>query len=129
MPPAVANPQRLIVLLAALVAFGPLSIDMYLPSLPLIASDLGAPESQIQLTLSVFLAGLCAGMLLYGPLSDRFGRRKLLLGGIALYMVASIGCILAAKAEQLVFWRVLQALGGAGASVLARTIVRDLFPL
>ncbi|HEY6611251.1 MAG TPA: Bcr/CflA family multidrug efflux MFS transporter [Pseudomonas sp.] len=129
MPPVVANPQRLIVLLAALVAFGPLSIDMYLPSLPLIAEDLGAPESQIQLTISVFLAGLCAGMLIYGPLSDRFGRRKLLLGGIALYMLASIGCTLAAKAEQLVFWRILQALGGAGASVLARTIVRDLFPL
>lgn len=129
MPPAVANPQRLIVLLAALVAFGPLSIDMYLPSLPLIAQDLGAPESQIQLTISVFLAGLCAGMLIYGPLSDRFGRRKLLLGGIALYLLASLGCTLAAKAEQLVFWRILQALGGAGASVLARTIVRDLFPL
>ncbi|MCQ4348611.1 Bcr/CflA family multidrug efflux MFS transporter [Pseudomonas stutzeri] len=129
MPPVVANPQRLIVLLAALVAFGPLSIDMYLPSLPLIAGDLGAPEAQIQLTISVFLAGLCAGMLLYGPLSDRFGRRKLLLGGIALYMLASVGCILAAKAEHLLFWRILQALGGAAASVLARTIVRDLFPL
>ncbi|WP_455229936.1 Bcr/CflA family multidrug efflux MFS transporter [Geopseudomonas aromaticivorans] len=129
MPPVVANPQRLIVLLAALVAFGPLSIDMYLPSLPLIARDLGAPEAQIQLTISVFLAGLCTGMLIYGPLSDRFGRRKLLLGGIVLYMVASLGCILAAKAEHLVFWRILQALGGAGASVLARTIVRDLFPL
>lgn len=126
---AVANPQRLIVLLAALVAFGPLSIDMYLPSLPLIASDLGAPEAQIQLTISVFLAGLCAGMLCYGPLSDRFGRRRLLLGGIALYMLASVGCILAARAEHLVFWRILQALGGAAASVLARAIVRDLFPL
>lgn len=125
----VANPQRLIVLLAALVAFGPLSIDMYLPSLPLIASDLGAAEPRIQLTISVFLAGLCTGMLFYGPLSDRFGRRRLLLGGIALYMLASVGCILAAKAEQLVFWRALQALGGAAASVLARTIVRDLFPL
>ncbi|SDS96253.1 Bcr/CflA family multidrug efflux MFS transporter [Pseudomonas oryzae] len=126
---AVANPQRLIVLLAALVAFGPLSIDMYLPSLPLIASDLAAPQAQIQLTISVFLAGLCAGMLFYGPLSDRFGRRRLLLGGIALYMLASVGCILAAKAEHLVFWRILQALGGAAASVLARAIVRDLFPL
>ena len=129
MPAAVAAPHRLIVLLAALVAFGPLSIDMYLPSLPLIATDLGAPEAQIQLTISVFLAGLCAGMLFYGPLSDRFGRRPLLLGGIALYLLASLGCTLAAKAEQLVFWRILQALGGAAASVLARAIVRDLFPL
>jgi DHA1 family bicyclomycin/chloramphenicol resistance-like MFS transporter len=129
MSPAVAHPQRLIVLLAALVAFGPLSIDMYLPSLPLIAADLGAPQAQIQLTISVFLAGLCTGMLIYGPLSDRFGRRRLLLGGIVLYLVASLGCILAARAEHLVFWRILQALGGASASVLARTIVRDLFPL
>lgn len=125
----IANPQRLIVLLAALVAFGPLSIDMYLPSLPLIAADLGASESQIQMTIGVFLAGLCIGMLLYGPLSDRFGRRRLLLGGIVLYMLASLGCVLAAGAGQLVFWRTLQAFGGAAASVLARTIVRDLFPL
>ncbi|QQE91347.1 Bcr/CflA family multidrug efflux MFS transporter [Azotobacter chroococcum] len=133
MPPTVSQlqlqPQRLIVLLAALVAFGPLSIDMYLPSLPLIAADLGAPESRIQATIGVFLAGLCSGMLLYGPLSDRFGRRRLLLAGIALYMLASLGCALAAQAEQLVFWRFLQALGGAAASVLGRTIVRDLFPL
>ena len=127
--PGVANPQRLIVVLAALVAFGPLSIDMYLPSLALIAADLDASESAIQLTISLFLAGLCLGMLLYGPLSDRFGRRKLLLGGITLYLLASVGCILATQVEHLVFWRLLQALGGAAASVLARTIVRDLFPL
>ncbi|QLF93378.1 Bcr/CflA family multidrug efflux MFS transporter [Pseudomonas sp. ABC1] len=128
MPP-IARPQSLIVLLAALVAFGPLSIDMYLPSLPSIGRDLDAGEAQVQMTISLFLGGLCLGMLFYGPLSDRFGRRRLLLGGIVLYLVASLGCALADDVGQLQFWRLLQALGGAAASVLARAIVRDLFPL
>ncbi|NLW03853.1 MAG: Bcr/CflA family multidrug efflux MFS transporter [Pseudomonadaceae bacterium] len=127
--PQVSNPNRLIVLLAALVAFGPLSIDMYLPSLPLIASDLQASQADIQLTISAFLVGLFFGMLFYGPLSDKFGRRKLLLGGITLYLVASIGCFLATSAETLILARFLQALGAAAASVLARAIVRDLFPI
>jgi len=127
--PQVSNPSRLIVLLAALVAFGPLSIDMYLPSLPLIASDLQASQADIQLTISAFLVGLFFGMLFYGPLSDKFGRRKLLLGGITLYLVASIGCFLATSAEILIYARFLQALGAAAASVLARAIVRDLFPI
>lgn len=124
-----SNPGRLIVLLAALVAFAPLSIDTYLPSLPLIASDLHADAASVQLTISLFLAGLCLGMLVYGPLSDRYGRRPLLLGGMALYLVATVGCMFAGSVEQLVAWRFFQALGGAAASVLARAIVRDLFAL
>lgn len=125
----IAKPQRLIVLLAALVAFGPLSIDMYLPSLPLIAENLGAQASQVQSSISAFLVGLFFGMLFYGPLSDKYGRRKLLVGGILLYLVTSLACFMASSAEQLVIARFLQALGAAAASVLARAIVRDIFPI
>lgn len=123
------HPKRLIVLLAALVAFAPLSIDTYLPSLPSIAHDLDASSASVQMTIGVFLAGLCIGMLFYGPLSDRFGRKPLLLSGMFLYLGATVGCMLSRNVEQLIIWRFLQALGGAAASVLARTIVRDLFSL
>ncbi|NBA97548.1 Bcr/CflA family multidrug efflux MFS transporter [Pseudomonas sp. R5(2019)] len=126
---SISRPERLIVLLAALVAFAPLSIDTYLPSLPMIASDLGADPASVQMTIGVFLAGLCLGMLFYGPLSDRYGRRPLLLGGMVLYLMATVGCMLASDIQQLIVWRFFQALGGAAASVLARAIVRDLFPL
>ncbi|MBP6863219.1 MAG: Bcr/CflA family multidrug efflux MFS transporter [Neisseriaceae bacterium] len=119
----------LIIILASLVAFGPLSIDMYLPSLPIIAEDLAARAGEIKLTITLFLVGFSVGMLLYGPLSDRFGRRWLLLLGIGLYLVATVGCAWALSAEQLLAWRLLQALGGASASVLARAIVRDVYPV
>ncbi|MCR3800272.1 MFS transporter, partial [Pseudomonas aeruginosa] len=99
--------RRLLLLLSALVAFGPLSIDMYLPSLPAIAADLGASDAQVQRSISGFLVGFCVGMLFYGPLSDRFGRRPVLLAGIALYLFSSLACALADSAGQLVLLRVL----------------------
>ncbi|MGF6513222.1 DHA1 family bicyclomycin/chloramphenicol resistance-like MFS transporter [Pseudomonas sp. BT76 TE3572] len=120
---------RLIALLASLTAFVPFSIDTYLPSLPQIAADLSSSTSQVQHTISAFLAGLCLGMLFYGPLSDRYGRRPLLLGSLVLYGLATLGCLFAGSIEQLTAWRFLQALGGAGALVLARAIARDLFGL
>ncbi len=121
------SPRNLIILLASLVAFGPLSIDMYLPSFPLIADNLSAIESDVQKSITVFLLGLFIGMLLYGPLSDKYGRKPPLLIGISLYFVASFGCAMAQDIDQLLIWRFIQALGGGAASVLARAIVRDIF--
>lgn len=119
--------KLLIVLLSALVAFGPLSIDMYLPALPSIAHDLNSTVAATQKTITIFLLGFSIGMLIYGPLSDRFGRKKLLLIGMVLYVSATLGCIFSQHIEQLLLFRFLQAMGGASASVLARALVRDLF--
>ena len=118
----------LVVLLAALAAFAPMSIDMYLPALPEIARDLGVPAREVQATLAVFLAGFSGGMLLYGPISDRFGRRPVLLVGIAVFIVASLVCMLVERIDGLIVARLFQAVGGGAASILARTVVRDLFP-
>lgn len=124
------NPRaRLIVLLSSLTAFGPFSIDTYLPSFPQIAEDLSTSTAQVQHTISAFLAGLCLGMLCYGPLSDRCGRRPLLLGSLVLYAAATLGCLFAGSVEQLIAWRFFQALGGAGALVLARAVARDMVGL
>lgn len=125
--PTGAAERWLIVMLGALVAFGPLSIDLYLPALPAIAAGLRASAEATQLSVTIFLAGFTIGMLLYGPLSDRYGRRPMLLGGILLFALASLACVLVQAVEQLLVARFLQALGGGAASVLARAVVRDLF--
>jgi DHA1 family bicyclomycin/chloramphenicol resistance-like MFS transporter len=117
----------ILALLASLVAFGPLAIDLYLPALPAIGLGLGAGPEAVQASISVFLAGFAAGMLVYGPLSDRYGRRIVLLSGIALFTLASAACLLAQGIDQLIAARLFQALGGGAASVLARAVVRDLF--
>lgn len=117
----------LIVLLSALVAFGPLSIDMYLPSLPAIAADLSTHVAAVQKTITIFLIGFSAGMLVYGPLSDRYGRKTLLMVGMVIYVLSTLGCIFVKDIEQLQWLRLFQALGGASASVLSRALVRDLF--
>src|SRR5690349_21778902 len=113
-------------LLALLSSFTPLSIDMYLPALPLIASELRASAGDIQLTLSAFLLAFGFGQIFYGPSGDRFGRRPVILTGLAIYIVASIGCAFAAEAGHLVALRLLQGLAACGGVVLARTMVRDL---
>jgi len=114
-------------LLAGLSAIGPLTTDLYLPSLPDIVRLLGATPSQGQLTISAYLIGFAAGQIVYGPLSDRHGRKPVLLGAIALYCFASLVCTLATSIQVLIAARVLQALGGCGGIVLARAVVRDLY--
>lgn len=115
------------VFLASLTAVGPLSTDMYLPSLPAIAADFGADTGATQLTLSMHLIGFAGSQLFYGPLSDRFGRRPVLLGGFILYIVGSFVSLFVMSIEQLILARLLQAVGGGASVVLARAIVRDLF--
>jgi DHA1 family bicyclomycin/chloramphenicol resistance-like MFS transporter len=114
-------------LLAGLSAIGPLTTDMYLPSLPDIVRLLGGTTSQGQLTISAYLVGFAVGQTFYGPLSDRYGRKPVLLGALALYCVASLICTLATSMPVLIAARALQALGGCGGVVLARAVVRDLY--
>jgi MFS transporter, DHA1 family, multidrug resistance protein len=114
-------------MLALLTAVGPLSVDMYLPSLPDIGRELAAPPAQVQLTISFYLVGFALGQILYGPLSDCHGRKPILLAALALFGTASLACAFAWSIEVLIAARFFQAFGGAGAVVLARAIVRDLY--
>ncbi len=114
-------------LLAGLSAVGPLTTDMYLPSLPDIARLLDASTAQGQLTISAYLIGFAVGQIFYGPVSDRHGRKPVLMGALALYCAASLACALSTSIEMLIIARALQALGGSGGIVLARAIVRDLY--
>ena len=115
------------VLLVMLVAYGPVSTDMYLPSLPAITAAFGASVAEVQLTLSVFVAGFAVAQLVYGPLSDRFGRRPVLLVGLAFYVVASAACMLANSIETLLIARFVQSWGACAAPVLGRAVVRDVY--
>ncbi|KAA2233442.1 multidrug effflux MFS transporter [Salinarimonas soli] len=113
--------------LALLTALAPLSTDMYLPSLPAIAGELRATTGGAQLTLSAFLVGFAVGQFLYGPLSDKLGRRPVLLAGLVLFAAATVACTFAPSIETLVGARFVQALGGSAPVVLARAVVRDLY--
>src|SRR5580693_6737109 len=117
----------LTLLLAMLTALGPLSMDMYLPSLPDIARALDAPIAHTQLTISSYLVGFALGQMIYGPLSDRYGRRPVLLAAITLYLTSTLACTAAQSVDVLIAARLLQGVGGSGAIVLARAIVRDLY--
>jgi DHA1 family bicyclomycin/chloramphenicol resistance-like MFS transporter len=124
---AAASQRGLILLLGLLTAFGPMSIDMYLPAFPAIAHEFGVGMAAVQYTLAAYNVGLALGQLLYGPLADQLGRKPTLLAGMVVYAGAAIGCAWAPSVSSLVGLRVVQAVGGCAGMVLARAIVRDRF--
>ncbi|MBY5922874.1 Bcr/CflA family multidrug efflux MFS transporter [Ferrimonas balearica] len=117
----------LIALLGALAGLTPLAIDMYLPSIPTMATEFSVPVEIMQYTVSFYLLGFAFGQLLYGPLTDSLGRMPILMGGLGLFALASVACALAQSVEQLIAARVLQAVGGAAGSVVVMALLRDLF--
>lgn len=119
----------LILLLGSLTALGPFSIDMYLPGFPAIAKDLNTTVLRVSLSLSSFFIGISAGQLLYGPLLDRFGRKKPLYVGLSVYILASAGCVFATSLDALIALRFMQAIGSCAAAVASIAMVRDLFPV
>ncbi|WP_416964676.1 multidrug effflux MFS transporter [Streptomyces sp. Agncl-13] len=116
-----------ILILGGLTATPPLSMDMYLPALPAVTRALHAPAATVQLTLTACLAGMALGQLVVGPMSDRWGRRRPLLTGLAVYVVATALCAIAPNVESLVAFRLVQGLAGAAGIVIARAVVRDLY--
>lgn len=119
--------SRLILILGLLTAIGPLSIDMYLPAFPDIARGLHTSVSSVMLSLSSFFIGISVGQLIYGPLLERFGRKKPLYFGLLLYALSSAACATAVTVDTLIIFRLFQALGGCVGMVAARAMVRDLF--
>src|SRR5262245_37346873 len=115
------------VVLTLLTGFGPMSTDVYLPSLPALVTAFDTDVATVQLTLSVFLVGFAVAQLVYGPVSDRFGRRPAILAGVTIFTAASIACALATSIEMLILFRFLQALGACCGPVLGRAVVRDLY--
>ncbi len=113
-------------LIAALVAIGPLSTDMYLPAFPMLSTAFSAGMDQVQQTLSIFFIGFAVAQLLYGPLSDRYGRKPVLLGGLLLFLFSSIAITFAETIESFTALRLLQAIGGSAGPVLGRAMVRDI---
>jgi DHA1 family bicyclomycin/chloramphenicol resistance-like MFS transporter len=122
-----ARKAGLVFIIGALSAFGPLSIDMYLPGLPALSRDLGGTAWQAQLTLSACLLGLASGQIVVGPLSDRLGRRRPLLVGLIGYALASLLCALSPSITALIALRFVQGMAGSAGIVIARAIVRDLY--
>lgn len=116
---------RILLILGALSAFAPLAIDFYLPAFPAMAQAFGTDEQHVQTTLAAYFLGLSLGQLAYGPIADRFGRRKPLLFGISLFTLASLACAYAPDLDTLVVARFIQALGGCAGMVLSRAIVVD----
>jgi DHA1 family bicyclomycin/chloramphenicol resistance-like MFS transporter len=119
---------RVPIVLSTLLAFASISTDLYLPALPTMTAALHAEAGTVALTIAGYLAGFSAGQLLWGPVGDRFGRRGPVAIGLVLFVIGSAGCALSATAWQMIGWRVVQAVGACAGVVLARAMVRDLYP-
>lgn len=120
------NVAQLILLLAGLTAIAPLAIDAYLPAMPLMASEFAVSIHDIELSLSLFLAGFAVGQLTGGPLSDHFGRRRIIFIGLTLFCIASMGIVLSHTLHGLWLWRIIQAIGGGMAIVNSSAVIRDI---
>jgi DHA1 family bicyclomycin/chloramphenicol resistance-like MFS transporter len=120
---------QLILILGSLTALGPFSIDMYLPGVAGIAKDLHTTVAKVSMSLSSYFIGISAGQLLYGPLLDRFGRKKPLFIGLLVYILASLGCIYVTNIDTFILLRFIQAIGSCAATVASVAMVRDLFPV
>lgn len=113
--------------LGAICALGPLGTDMYLGAMPQMSADLGAPAADVQMSVMSFFLGFTIGQLFYGPISDRTGRKPMIYLALGIYLIASIGCIFAATADQLLVWRFAQGIGGSIGMVISTAVVRDLY--
>ncbi len=114
-----------LILMGALTAIGPFSIDLYLPAFPAIAAGLNVSQGEVERTMASYLIGLAGAQIFYGPLADRYGRKPPLLVGLAIYVVASLGCALSRDIAALTMWRAAQALGSAAGVVIPRAVIRD----
>jgi len=123
----VTKATRLILILGAIAALGPLSIDMYLPGFPEMAQDLGTEIEMLSLSLTAYFIGISIGQIIYGPLLDRFGRKKPLLIGFGIYVLAALGCAFSPNISTFIVMRFLLALGGCAGMVATRAIIRDSF--
>src|ERR1700719_3876927 len=123
-----APPRSMLLLLVTMTGVAPISLYMLVPALPVLAASFGRDISIAQMTVSLYMVGLACSQIIMGPLSDRFGRRPVLLAGLGLMVAASAGCIVAETLPQLIVARFFQALGGATGMVVSRAIIRDLYP-
>jgi len=127
-PVMVAHPRVLLMLLIVMTGLAPVSLYLLVPALPMLVTTFGQDASVVQMTVSCYMIGIACSQLVLGPLSDRYGRRPVMLAALSLSIVASFGCIFAQTLPQLIIARFLQALGGASGMVISRAIIRDLYP-
>src|SRR5271169_6971391 len=122
-----ATSRIMLLMLVAITGVAPISLYMLVPALPMLATLFGRDISVAQMTVSLYMVGIACSQIVMGPLSDRFGRRPVLLTGLGLMVLASAGCVFAETLPQLIAARFLQALGGATGMVVSRAIIRDLY--